>query len=104
MFALHPSVEVAMVGAIALVLAAAIPALMTYYGQKKNKALIEEIREQVLPGNGHKLHEYASRNREDVMELKEATADLKASLQNIAFDFQRHQFIYKHERNLLEEE
>jgi hypothetical protein len=95
------AIHTALVTGIALIIAASIPAWLNYRGQKKSARNIELLKEQILPGNGTKLHEYISENRSTLLDLKEDVADVKAEVKKNRFDLSRHHYMYKHERSLV---
>lgn len=75
--------------------AASIPAWLTYKATKMNKTTVEEIREQVLPGNGTKLWQYAQ-------EARDAAVDAKMLAAKAQFEIRNHQIIFQHQRIDLE--
>ena len=83
-------------GAMTIVLAAWLPAYLAYKTTKKSNADISKIKDQILPGNGTKIHEYLSEARDQLIELK-------ADVRQVSFDLQRHQYTYRHERSVVDE-
>lgn len=98
----------AIIAVVGVVLAASIPAYFTYRTAHMNRAGIEEIRRQVLPENGTRLAQFIAESHEAVADLKVSHQrdydELKNLLRDIRFDQKRHQYTYRHERNLVDED
>lgn len=57
--------------------AAAIPSIYGVVKMAKTAVSIEAIKEQVLPGNGRKLHQYITDLERETLELKDGLLDVK---------------------------
>ena len=92
---MNDTIVVSFLGAMAIVLAAWWPAYLSYKTTKKSNADITKIKDQILPGNGTKIHEYLAEARDQLIELK-------AEVKEVSFDLKRHQYTYHHDRRIEE--
>lgn len=60
--------------------AAAIPSIYGVVKMAKTAVSVETIKEQVLPGNGRKLHQYITDLERETLELKDGLLEVKWEL------------------------